>query len=348
MKKKLFLATLASAVAIPALVIPMQAEAVVQSPFKDISTNNPYYDIIHSMRNQGIISGYPDGTFKPNQVITRKQASALVSRATNLKTTQAFVKFKDVSEKHPNFNDIKKVQQAGIFAPDNKGNFYPEQPVTRSEMAKILTIAFDLKLNSSFDFPDVPRSHPSSDYIRSLFGNGITTGDNGHFKPNASLTRAHYAVFMYRALKVEGNDVTLEDLATMSDSEVLALTDQQLAKLILPYRYAEHALPKGVTDAQKHTDENLKKLNQISAQLGSNVYMKKRMEKSYEEGLSRTLGGWSEFTFGIPPKEVIELINKLYTEGIVISSLDMETNTPVVMFYDYVKGDMVFSRNDRH
>ena len=160
--KTLFMAVLASSIVIPAMVVPIQADAAVQKPFKDVKESSPYYDIIHEMRDQGIISGYENGTFKASETITRKHAAALVSRAKDLPIVEPFVKFKDVSEMNASFNDVKKLQQAGIFAPDSKGNFNPNKALTRAEMAKVLVIAFDLKVKADYYFPDVPSNHASS------------------------------------------------------------------------------------------------------------------------------------------------------------------------------------------
>ncbi|MCG7333664.1 S-layer homology domain-containing protein [Sporosarcina sp. ACRSM] len=200
---KLFIATIATAVAVPAIVLPMQAEAAVVNPFKDVSKNSPYYEIVHEMRDQRIISGYENGEFRPSEVITRKHAAALVNRATKLPTTKPFVPFKDVSTKNAFFNDVKKLQQAGIFEPDSKGNFNPNKPITRAEMAKVLTIAFDLKVKVELDFMDVPKDHPANQYVRALYSNGITTGDFGFYWPEKPVTRVHYAVFLHRLLHMD-------------------------------------------------------------------------------------------------------------------------------------------------
>ncbi len=190
----------AMAIAISVTVISVQTEAAVKSPFKDVSENSPYYEIVHEMRDSNIISGYENGEFRPTEVITRKHAAALVNRATKLKATKPFVPFKDVSTKNAFFNDVKKLQQAGIFEPDAKGNFYPNKPITRAEMAKVLSIAYDLEVKVELDFIDVKKSHPASKYIRALYSNGITTGDWGFYNPDKPVTRVHYALFLHRLL----------------------------------------------------------------------------------------------------------------------------------------------------
>mgnify|MGYP000967471432 CR=1 FL=1 len=78
MKNKLFIATLVSAVTVP--VITVQAQTSSTEPFTDVSPSNPYYDMIHEMRDELIIKGYPDGTFKPNLSISRKHVAALLER----------------------------------------------------------------------------------------------------------------------------------------------------------------------------------------------------------------------------------------------------------------------------
>ena len=200
MKNKVLKMIVAASIAISVAVIPGQAEAAVKDPFKDVSKNNPYYEMVHEMRDKRIISGYENGEFRPTESISRKHAAALVNRATKLKAVEPFVPFKDVSPKNAFFNDIKKLQQAGIFEPDAKGNLYPNQPITRAEMAKVLTIAYDLKVKVDLDFLDVPKTHPASKYIKALYSNGITTGDYGHYNPDKPVTRVHYAVFLHRVL----------------------------------------------------------------------------------------------------------------------------------------------------
>lgn len=200
MKYKLWKIVMTVALMTLLLMMPTGAKAAVKDPFSDVSKNNPYFEMVHEMRDLKVISGYPDGKFRPKEKIKRKQAAALVNRIVKLPARKKFVAFKDVSTKNSYFNDIKKVQQAGIFEPDVKGNFYPNKLITRAEMAKVLTIAFNLKEVSEFDFLDVPRSHPMSEYIRAMYAADITTGDGGIFYPHIAISRDHYAVFLYRTL----------------------------------------------------------------------------------------------------------------------------------------------------
>ena len=176
-------------------VLPVQAKT-----FKDVPTNHSYHQIIDQLSNVGIINGYPDQTFKPNAQVTRGQVALLITRAIDLPIIYAVKNFNDVPTSAANYTAIKKMQQAGIFVADAKGNIYPNAPITRAEMAKALVIAFNLTGTTDSQFTDVATAHPYYTYINTLYANAITTGVNGAFMPTQPLSRAHFAVFMHRAL----------------------------------------------------------------------------------------------------------------------------------------------------
>lgn len=81
-------------------------DAQVKSPFKDIATNYVYFNIISEMQKQGIINGYPDGTFKPDQTLSRQHAAVLIARALKVNNLELekiteFVQPKDLNKTNP-------------------------------------------------------------------------------------------------------------------------------------------------------------------------------------------------------------------------------------------------------
>lgn len=202
---KLLLSALALSVITPAIVMPIQTveAATYAKTFSDVPTSNVYYDIINTMAAKGIINGYEDGTLRPTNEISRKHVAALLSRSMELKPIRSGFTFKDIPTTHTYYNDIQKLYRAGIIDGDIDGNFNPNQSITRAQMAKVLTIAFDLKITNPHQFPDVSPNHWSSDYIKALYSNGVTTGTDGYFNPNKKVSRQHYAVFLQRAMKVK-------------------------------------------------------------------------------------------------------------------------------------------------
>lgn len=205
MRNKLFMATLAAAIAVPVIVAPVQAMEMAQTnvtDFKDVPKNHFAYKEIMEMRNASIINGYPDGTFKPQQGITRQHVAALIARALPLEPIREATTFKDVPTSHPYYEDIQRLYRAGIIDGTN-GQFNPSASLTRAQMAKILCLAFNLEPQKGYIFTDVGADHWAKDYIATLYASGITTGSEGKFNGNETVTRAQYAIFLYRALNPE-------------------------------------------------------------------------------------------------------------------------------------------------
>ena len=180
----------------------VQTDASAQS-FEDVSPTNPYWQMIQAMQEKGLISGYPEGTFRPNEHISRKHVAQLLNNALQLEAkTGTKIRYKDVPKNHPYYDAILTVSQAGIFSGDKNENFNPDAPITRIQLAKVLDLAFNLKIDSFSYFLDVNRSHWGYPHVQALYSNGITTTDQGNFKPNQPVTRAHHAAFLYRALNM--------------------------------------------------------------------------------------------------------------------------------------------------
>jgi len=173
-------------------------QKVCSTDFTDIS-NHWAEDAITDIASRCIIIGFPDGEFKPNAPLIRSHVAVMLTRALELAPNHTPNSFYDVSQSNPYYEDILKVTQAGIFEGTN-GNFYPDQLLTRAEMAKILVIAFNLPIGGKSTFQDVPTTHWGSSYIATLESYGLAFGEDGYYKPEEPVTRAEFVAFMYRAL----------------------------------------------------------------------------------------------------------------------------------------------------
>ncbi|WP_339171533.1 S-layer homology domain-containing protein [Solibacillus sp. FSL R5-0691] len=213
MKNKLLLSAMALAITTPAIVVPMTSSTVEAATydkvFKDVTKNNVNYDIIHEMASQGVINGYEDGTFRGGVEITRQHAASLVYRylGGNLAVVNKNVKMpSDLNEKNSHAKAVYALMQAGLLSADANNKVSPNTPLTRAEMAKILVVAFDVKIKAQYDFADtVEGDAETRDYVRALYSNGITTGylEDATFRPTESLTRQQFAVFMHRSINVD-------------------------------------------------------------------------------------------------------------------------------------------------
>jgi len=168
--------------------------------FSDVPKDHWAWTMIQAMAKEGVITGYPDGTFKPNAPVQRQHVALMLARAMELEPKKEVLAFNDISATHPYAEVIQRVQQAGLFDGVN-GNFNPTANMTRAQMAKVLVLAFHLTSTKKETFHDVPATHWAYDYIAILAANGIALGDNGNFKSEDYITRAQFAAFLHRALQ---------------------------------------------------------------------------------------------------------------------------------------------------
>lgn len=206
--------------------MPIKADAAT---FKDVPTNNSHYASIENLASKNILSGYSDGTFKPNNYVTRAQAAKIIAKTLNLTpNNQARQQFTDVPKSSEYFHAIQALHERKIISGYSTDNtFRPNERLSRAQMAKILTRAFSLEQAKTITYPfrDIP-SHSSFKYdIQTIFNAGITNGTSATtFSPNASVTRGQMASFVVRAR--DGVRAPERPANKSYAEQVIALTNQ--------------------------------------------------------------------------------------------------------------------------
>jgi hypothetical protein len=115
------------------VIVPSVSEA--KTAFKDVSSNQRFYDEISYLINDGVISGFKDGTFGPDRVVTRAQAAIMIGRALDLDGAQRSTHFKDVDSTQVASGYIASAVKEGIISGYPDKTYRSDQPVTRGQMA---------------------------------------------------------------------------------------------------------------------------------------------------------------------------------------------------------------------
>jgi hypothetical protein len=182
-----------------------RVQALEVKPFSDVKSNFWAYKEIEDLRKKGIAEPLSGDKFAPNQAITRSKAARMMVKALHAEnTTFKEVSFKDATKQHPDYKYIAIAVNKGIFSGKPDGTFDPNGNLTRAQMAKILAVAFEIKVNGQHNLKDVSNNHWADQYVDALYSNNITTGNNGKFLPNDPVIRAQQAVFLYRSMEVKG------------------------------------------------------------------------------------------------------------------------------------------------
>ncbi|MGG3988110.1 S-layer homology domain-containing protein [Bacillus smithii] len=199
MKKKNFAGALAFA-ALLAGAIPAFA---ADSDFRDVPKSSYAYSAIVELAERGVVSGYSDGTFHPNETVTRGQFAGMIARAFNLPKGSSH--FKDVPKSKALYEEISKAADAGIIK-GTGGNFYPDRPVTRADMAVMLDRAMSLKGDfrgeAKLKFKDSVPAYALESVKRMVFYGVIEGKTNGTFAPGEDADRASSSVLVSRMLQV--------------------------------------------------------------------------------------------------------------------------------------------------
>lgn len=179
-------------------------EQELHGGFVDIENHWAKESII-SLYQNGIISGYDDYTFRPEQEITRGEVANILSQALNL-TDSGNVSFSDVNQEHKYASDIAKVYNAKILTGYNDNTFRPEKNIRRDEVVVVLAKAFKVPIsqNNESAFRDVNTQTTGFYEINTFYKYGLLDDfifDNS-FRPREFVTRAEFVILVDRLLKL--------------------------------------------------------------------------------------------------------------------------------------------------
>ena len=184
---------------------------------------------INKWVDKGDISGYPDGTFRPNNMITRAEFVVLVNNAMGY-TKSGYAYFSDVPSHYWGKNAIQTGVAAGYISGDGNGIFRPNDPVTRQEAAAMISRILDLKQNESraYRYTD---SYAISNWAKGVVGAvsdaGIMAGyPDGSFGPNKVLTRAEAVLALDKTVNYQPGDQ--EEDKEETKKEDMLLTQSKL------------------------------------------------------------------------------------------------------------------------
>lgn len=146
----------ASAKTLPGAALAMSKVPTQEAPkveFKDLKTSDPNYPYIKKMVEAGILSGYPDKTFRGKKTITRAEFSKVMTKSLNNVEQQAGIQlagapttsevsFKDLPKKHWAYPTVYElVAKYQIFSGYPDKTFKPNKTINRFELATVLSKA---------------------------------------------------------------------------------------------------------------------------------------------------------------------------------------------------------------
>jgi hypothetical protein len=174
--------------------------------WSDLSQNDWADAYVQYLADQNAISGYPDGSFRPNALVTRAQFAKMVVLAMQWSlVTPATPTFSDVPAGFWAYSYIETASSHGAIGGYPDGTFKPDANVTRAQVAKIIYLARQWDtVEGSMSFNDVHTSDWFYSYVQAAGVSEIMSGySDNTFRPNVPATRGQVAKILTLSLYSE-------------------------------------------------------------------------------------------------------------------------------------------------
>jgi hypothetical protein len=170
----------------------------------DVPSSHWAYGPILNLTKSNVINGYGDSKFHPEDSITRAQVAKILSIVS---TAEAVIPaneiaYYDVPENHWAHNYITTATASQLFNGYDGNVFKPDRPISRAEVAELITRAFNLELSGTeTKFNDLTNDHWAYHSIQTLASHGMIQGyDDKTFKSENPTTRAEFTKILYNAM----------------------------------------------------------------------------------------------------------------------------------------------------
>ena len=183
----------------------------VSCAFTDLSSDHWAYDAVGEMVERDVLSGYNDGTFKPDSKITRAEFATILVKTLEITEANSSIDFKDVEGIHwaEEYIDLANTFLTG-YVLNGEYYFKPEEPALREDAAVAIVSAKgltnkDVDMNILNKFSDKTSiSENLRKYVAIAVDNGLMKGNaNGTFNPQGNLTRAEVAALFNNIYEYE-------------------------------------------------------------------------------------------------------------------------------------------------
>jgi S-layer family protein len=179
-----------------------------QTTFYDVSSNYWAAQFIQELSQRGVIAGFPDGSFRPEEPVTRAQFAAMVNKAFQKAQQRQAIRFVDVPSNYWAYSAIQQAYTIGFLSGYPGNRFEPNQAIPRQQV--LVSLANGLEYNASNNVEGTLQyfndGYNIANYARSPIAAAtenqiVVNYPNVKFlNPTATATRAQVAAFIYQAL----------------------------------------------------------------------------------------------------------------------------------------------------
>ncbi len=231
--------------------------------FPDVLRTHSSYVAISYLNENGIINGYPDSTFKPDNPINRAEVLKIILMGSKVDVPEDFgeVDFPDFVKDIWFARFVMKAKALGIVkGNDSDGAFAPSRQVNKAEFLKMLLMANNIKtetLQTDEDVAvDVSKGSWFAPYMNYAYQVGIVTKNaEGKLEPAKLLTRAEVADMMYLLILIKNSKDT-QFLLHQSEAELAQIEVYIAANKVFNAKHSSELAVDLTQQAYKNMPDN--------------------------------------------------------------------------------------------
>ncbi|HEY1249865.1 MAG TPA: S-layer homology domain-containing protein [Thermoanaerobaculia bacterium] len=187
----------------------------IQVDFNDVPPGHPFHDFVDAVASNQITVGCGNGNYCPDQNIPRSQMAVFLLKAKfgsdHVPPPETGTVFLDVPVGSFAAAWIEELYNLGVTGGCGNGNYCPDDPVTRAQMAvfllkDLLGSDYTPPPASGTIFADVPLGSFAADWIEDFYGRNITGGcalNPLRYCPDKPVTRGEMSVFVTKTFSLE-------------------------------------------------------------------------------------------------------------------------------------------------
>lgn len=182
-------------------------EVTVQAAprYTDLPMDDPAFAAVEYLSDKGIVSGYPDGSFRPDADLTRAQLAKMIVAARGWSLIKPMEgRFSDVPDDSWMFPYVETVVARGAMQGYPNGTFRPNSMATRADVVRCIVLAAGWPVSKAprpAMLPDGQIPHWSDPYVAVARRKGIiTTDQENSFHPDSPATRSSASAIIYNMI----------------------------------------------------------------------------------------------------------------------------------------------------